>query len=143
MAPRDTPKPEDGALVVADRASPYPVSRLAPRFDLVDVAREIQDADRLLSTVVGGQLDLIAEQIRRLQVEAQVLLERAKVSAEIHRAACHFKKKSGATYHLYRREGGAPYLSMLSPEEWGGSPPHPFEGSYRLELDMSFTRVDG
>ncbi len=31
---------------------------------------------------------------------------------------------------------------MLSPEEWGGSPPHAFEGSYRLEVDMTWTPAD-
>jgi hypothetical protein len=131
-----------GALVVPERAMPYPVSRLAPRFDLVDVARQIQDADHMLGTVAGAQLDLIAEQIRRLQADARTILERARTSAELHRAACNFQKKAGATYHLYRREDGQRYLSMLSPEEWGGRPPHPFEGSFRLELDMSFTAVE-
>ena len=134
-----TPK---GAIVVPDRAMPYPVSRLAPRFDLVDVAREIQDSDRMLGAVVGGQLDVIARQIRRLQEEAQSILERARQSADLHRASCNFKKRPGAVYHLYRRSPTDAYLSMLSPDEWGGSPPHPFEGSYRLELDLSFTRVD-
>jgi hypothetical protein len=132
-----------GAIVLPDRAMPYPVSRLAPRFDLVDVAREIQESDRFLGAVVGGQLDLIAGQIRRLQQEAQTILERARQSAELHRATCHFKKRPGAVYHLYRRSPTDAYLSMLSPEEWGGSPPHPFEGSYRLEVDLSFTRLDG
>ena len=31
---------------------------------------------------------------------------------------------------------------MLSPAEWGGSAPHPFEGSYRLEADSSWTPVE-
>jgi hypothetical protein len=31
---------------------------------------------------------------------------------------------------------------MLSPEDWRGHPPHAFEGSYRLEPDMSWTHVD-
>jgi hypothetical protein len=31
------------------------------------------------------------------------------------------------------------YFSMLSPADWGGAPPHAFEGSYRLEADMRWT----
>lgn len=130
------------ALAVPDRASPYPVSRLAPAFDLVDIAREIQDADRVLGAVVGGQLDVIAEQIRALQDKARSLLARAERDGELHRATCQFKKRPGATYHLYRRPNGELFFSMISPAEWGAQTPHPFEGSYRLELDMSFTRVD-
>lgn len=123
------------------RATSYPLSRLAPAFDLVDVAREIQEADRVLGAVVGGQLELIADQIRGLQAKAREILERAELAAELHRATCHFKKRPGHVYHLYRRPPGEAYLSMLSPEEWSGTPPHPFEGSYRLELDMSWSEV--
>lgn len=125
-----------------DKASPYPVSRLAPPFDLVDVAREIQEADRVTSAVVGGQLDVIAEQIRALQDKARAILDQARRTAELHRASCNFKKRPGGIYHLYRRPNGEAYFSMLSPIEWGNVPPHPFEGSFRLEIDASFTPID-
>lgn len=137
-----TPDETSTALVPSDRASPYPVSRLGAPIELLDVAREIQDADRMLGAVVGGQLELIAEQIRTLQEKARAILERAQEAGDLHRASCQFKKRPGATYHLYRRPGGDRYFSMLSPDEWGGSPPHAYEGSYRLEIDMSWTRIE-
>jgi Protein of unknown function (DUF2452) len=139
--------PPSGAVAVKvaadalERASPYPLSRLAPPFDLVDVAREIQDADRMLGAVVGGQLDVIAKQIHALQDQARTLLEKARVAGELHRAACHFKKRPGHIYHLYRRADGVAYFSMLSPADWGGQPPHAFEGSYRLEVDLGWTAM--
>ena len=141
VSTRET-KPETSALVPSDRASPYPVSRLAPAFELVDLAREIQEADKLLGVVVSGQLDVIADQIRSLQAKARELLQRAEMNAQLHRAACNLKKRPGHIYHLYRRSEQEIYFSLLSPEEWGGRPPHPHEGAYRLELDMSFTRVE-
>jgi hypothetical protein len=131
-----------GVLTVPHRASPYPLSRLAPSFELVDIAREIQEADRLLGAVVGGQLQVIADQIRALQDQAHALMKRAEVDAKLHRAACTLKKRPGHIYHLYRRSEDDAYFSLLSPAEWGGQPPHPYDGSYRLELDLSFTRVD-
>lgn len=121
------------------RTSPYPLSRLSAPHELVDVAREIQQADALLGAVTGGKLAQIARQIRSLQEQARQVLEAAQRDSELHRAACNFKKRPGHVYHLYRRDDGVRYLSMLSPEEWGGSPPHAFEGSHRLELDMSWT----
>lgn len=124
------------------RASPYPISRLAPVHDLVDVAREIQDADRMLGTVTGGKLQLLAKQIRALQEEARSLIEHARRDAELHRAACQFKRRPGHVYHLYRRPDETLYFSMLSPDDWRGSPPHGFEGSYRLEPDMSWTKAE-
>ncbi|AGP42233.1 MULTISPECIES: DUF2452 domain-containing protein [Sorangium] len=124
------------------RTSPYPLSRLSAPHELVDVAREIQQADALLGAVTGGKLAQIARQIRSLQEQARQVLEAAQRDSELHRAACNFKKRPGHVYHLYRRGDGVRYLSMLSPEEWGGAPPHAFEGSYRLELDMSWTPAD-
>ena len=124
------------------RTSPYPVSRLAPAHDLVDVAREIERADRTLGAVVGGKLELIARQIRALQEEARAILEDTRRDLDLHRAKCAFVKRIGATYHLYEREGGGLYFSMLSPDDWGGAPPHAFVGSYRLEPDQSWTPAD-
>lgn len=95
-----------------------------------------------MGAVVGGQLQVIAEQIRALQDQARALMTRAEVNAKLHRSACNLKKRPGHVYHLYRRSDDDLYFSLLSPMEWGGQPPHPYEGSYRLELDLSFTRVD-
>jgi hypothetical protein len=139
--PEALPRESSRASTVPEHASPYPLSRLAPAFDLIDVAREIQEADKMLGAVVGGQLEVIAKQIQSLQEQAQALLEKARVAAELHRADCHFKKRAGHVYHLYRRPNGTAYFSMLSPKEWGGAPPHAFEGSYRLEVDQSFAAV--
>jgi Protein of unknown function (DUF2452) len=110
--------------------------------DLVDVAREIQAADAMLSAVVSGKLEAIARQIRALQHEAQRTLDQARSHAELHRALCNFKKRPGQIYHLYRRENGATYFSLLSPQDWGNQPPHSYEGGYRLEADMRFTPAD-
>ena len=124
---------------VPERASPYPLSRLAPKFDLVNAAREIADADARLSETTHGKLAVILEQVRFLQAQAQAIVEEARASRDLHRAECKFKRVPGRTYHLYRRPNGALYFSMLSPAEWGGSPPHSFEGSFRLEADMTYT----
>jgi hypothetical protein len=121
------------------KTAPYPMTRLSPPHDLVDTARQIQQADLILGAVVSNKLRLIADQIRGLKEQAQAILEEARRDAELHRAACNFKKRAGAVYHLYRREGGGSYFSMLSPEEWNGQPPDAFAGSFRLELDMSWT----
>lgn len=141
------PEPEDRAEVVPERAlatrsAPYPMSRLAPRFDLVDIAGEIQRADATVSVVVSAKLDLIRKQILALQEEARAVLDDAAHAARLHRAHCNFRKMAGHVYHLYRRDEEDLYFSMLSPDEWRGKPPHAYEGSYRLENDQSFTRID-
>jgi hypothetical protein len=140
----DATKRDDGGTHEGDaRTSPYPVSRLAPVHDLVDVARRIQEADAVVGAVATAELTVIAEQIRRLQEEAQRVLERTKRNLELHRARCAFIRKPGGVYHLYRRPDGEVWFSMIGPDEWGAPDPgRVFEGSYRLEVDQSWTRID-
>lgn len=143
MALEEDPKATPSAELATTRAVPYPTSRLAARIDLVDMAQEIEKADQALGMVVGGKLEVIRDQMRALQEEARRLLDEARISARLHRAHCSFRKIPGRVYHLYRRGEDDLYFSMLSPAEWGGSPPHAFEGSYRLEVDMSWTPMHG
>ncbi|MBI4701826.1 MAG: DUF2452 domain-containing protein [Deltaproteobacteria bacterium] len=122
-------------------ASPYPLSRLAPRHELVNVAREIEQADALLRVSAGAKLQQIVEQIRALQEQARSVLAEARRDAELHRARCCFVRRPGHVYHLYRGRDGTLVFSLLSPEDWDGEPPHDFQGSFRLETDMSWTPV--
>jgi hypothetical protein len=125
----------------AQRTSPYPLSRLSAPHDLVEVAREIQVADAALAGVTVAKLRTIAEQIRALQAQAGAVLEAARHDSALHHATCNFQKRVGQIYHLYRRADGSRWFSMLSPEEWG-TPKDAFEGSYRLEPDMTWTPVE-
>ncbi|HVJ90834.1 MAG TPA: DUF2452 domain-containing protein [Labilithrix sp.] len=124
------------------RSAPYPLSRTAPSFDLVDIAAQIQRADQTLATMTGGKLGVIAEQIARLQAQARRLLEKSQRDAELHRVTCNFEKKPGSEIHLYRRTNGERWFSRLAPDEWVTKQEQTFEGTFRLELDMSFTRID-
>lgn len=125
-----------------EHLSPYPVSRLAPSFELVDLAREIARADDLLSMQTGGKLKLLADQIRGLQQEALAILEKTRRDQQLHRALCNFAKKPGQIYHLYAKEDQSLIFSLLSPADWKGRQPYRFEGSFRLESDMSWTEMD-
>ena len=128
------------------RSSPYPISRLAGAVDLVDIAKQISDADKMIGIVASAELNLIADQIRALQERARTILNDAKESLDIHQARASFVKRPGHVYHLYLRKNSSGVeersLSMISPEEWGGASTGTFLGSYRLELDQSWTRVD-
>ena len=119
--------------------STYPVSRLAPPYELVDLAKEIAKADDMLSVQTNGKLRLLAEQIRGLQEEAKKILKETRQNQQLHHAECSFKKKIGHIYHLYKKEDGSLVFSLLSPQEWGKRMPHEFVGSFRLENDMTWT----
>jgi hypothetical protein len=139
------PRASDDALATytgPSHAAPYALSRMAPAFDLVNAAAEIQKADEIIATTAGGKLEVIARQMRALREQAERVLEGAKRDAELHRVKCNFEKTPGGIYHLYRRASGELYFSLMAPSEW--SLPHAQEhvGSYRLEADRSFTPLE-
>jgi hypothetical protein len=133
-----------GALHEGPRhSSPYPLSRLAPPMDLVDLAKEIEQADLMLAGKVNAQLAIIADQIRTLRDEARRILREAQKDKDLHRAHCSFQKRSGQTYHLYEKANGTLYFSLLTPADWQNKPPHSFCGSFKLEADYSWTLMEG
>ena len=125
-----------------DSTSPYPVSRLAPQVELVDLARQISEADAMVNARVSAKLKVIADQIKSLQAEARSVLEEAQLDQDLHRAECNFKRIPGKIYHLYQKTNGKTYFSMLSPDDWQGRSPHEYINSYRLENDMSWLPVE-
>ena len=126
----------------SQRTSPYPVSRLAPHYELVDLAHQISEADAKINIRVSAKLKVIADQIKMLQSEAQAILADAQKDQELHQAECNFSRIAGKIYHLYRKPDGKTYFSMLSPDDWAGKMPHDFVASYRLETDMSWTPAE-
>lgn len=105
----------------------------------MDLAREIDHADAMVSNRTSAKLQLIAEQIRHLQAQARQVLEEARHDKDLHHARCSFQRHPGRIYHLYRLPDGNTQWSLLSPADWHGQPPHVFLGSYQLELDQSWT----
>nr|WP_236860659.1 DUF2452 domain-containing protein [Candidatus Reidiella endopervernicosa] len=87
----------------SDRTAPYPVSRMAPATELVDMAREIAEADKQLGNVTHAKLKVIADQMQTLQQQARRVLERAQRDQLLHRARCNFSRQPGKRYHLYQK----------------------------------------
>jgi hypothetical protein len=125
-----------------DSSAPYPVSRLAPAFNLVELAEQVEKADEMLAGQVNVQLEQIAQQIKFLQEQARGILTQAQENMQLHRAKCQFKKIPGKTYHLYRTPEGASQFSMLSPDDWKGNPPNEYLGAYCMGSDMRWAPAD-
>lgn len=110
--------------------------------DIIALAAEIQKADNFIKANACNKLQMIVKQMKFLQKEAENVLLEANLNMKLHHAACNFVKQPGQVYHLYERESGQCYFSMLSPEEWGTSnPTQTYKGSYRLEHDHSWTPI--
>lgn len=123
--------------------SPYPVSRLSPAIELVELARELGEADDMLTVQATAQLRLLAEQMEQLRARARKVLAETRENQELHRAECGFTKKPGHTYHLYRKKSGRLVFSLVGPAEWGTGPPFDYVATYRLELDKTWKKLKG
>lgn len=114
--------------------------------------REAGDLERLIETLKQSEthvkataynkLSVIGEQIKFLQKQAHEILKNASQDSELHKIPCNFVKVPGQLYHLYERPSGDKFWSMISPEEFGASNKNEHLGSFRMEVDRSFTRAD-
>lgn len=89
-----------------------------------------------------NKLQVIGEQIKFLQKQAKEILESASTNSELHKVPCNFVKVPGTIYHLYERPSGEKLWSMISPQEFGANNKNEYLGSYRMEVDRSWTPVD-
>ncbi len=127
---------------VPSHASPYPVSRLGAPVSLVDTAKVIETASATVAMRTNAQLEVIVEQIRSLQAQAREIVEQARRDVDLIHADCRFRRVPGRIYHLYERDDGRRYFSMLGPDEYGTGSPDGFVASFRYEHDESWTRLD-
>lgn len=67
------------------------------------------------------QLRQLQEQIQLLYNQAQDIKARTDISVWIYQADMGFNPLIGHTYHLYEKEDGRHFVSMVSPKEWGRS----------------------
>ncbi len=88
------------------------------------------------------QLDQIRQQIELLARQAQEIRKRKELSMMIYEARLGFKPQIGHTYHLYEKRDGAHMLSLIAPQEWGGTGPFKqFISSVRLLADHTWVEI--
>lgn len=86
------------------------------RQDLIALAAEIEKADDFVKANACSKLQVIVNQIRYLKKQAENILIEADWNMKLHHVPCNFVKHPGHVYHLYQKETGQLYLSMISPE---------------------------
>lgn len=89
------------------------------------------------------QLDQIRQQIELLAKQAQEIRKRKELSMMIYEAKLNFKPQIGQIYHLYERRDGSHLLSLVAPQEWGGSGPFKqFVSTVRLLADHTWVELN-
>jgi len=116
---------------------------LAPSIELLELAKQVSEADDMLTVQATAKLRLLAEQMEQLRAKARRILSETREHQELHRAQCGFTKKVGQAYHLYRKPSGELLFSLVDPSEWRAEPPFEYVGTYRLELDKTWKKLKG
>lgn len=94
------------------------------------VAAMYEQTDLQLAQI-KEQIDLLADQARKLQ-------QRVQISEEIYQTDMNFEPLIGRMYYLYRRSSGKTVLSMVSPQEWGTKPPYTFVAKVKMLADHTW-----
>lgn len=88
------------------------------------------------------QLNQIRQQIELLAKQAQEIKKRKELSLMIYEAKLSFKPQIGQVYHLYEKRDNTHILSLVSPQEWGGSGPYKqFLSSVQLLADHTWIEI--
>jgi hypothetical protein len=64
--------------------------------------------------------------------EYENLMSEIKMNERLYTASHNFEPISGETYHLYKKESGEEFISLISPHQWKK---FEFVGSYRFLSD--------
>jgi hypothetical protein len=123
------------------QSTPYPRSRLSPPISALNLLPSTP-ALATITTNLEVKLQLIGDQIKRLQSLGEKLIMEAQKNIDLHAIPCSMNKKPGDVYHLYERDDQSQFLSIISPEEWGNMFNLKFLGSYKLESDMSWFSLE-
>jgi hypothetical protein len=120
---------------VADNKStmPYGDSVAAPAITEVDTTGYRQMKSKEASAKLRGRYEELQEEFRQLVATSED-------TKRMYDAAVSFVPIIGHIYHLYRRENGEEWVSMIAPEEFG-TYYHEYIGSYRLATDSVWIRV--
>ena len=120
---------------VADNKStmPYGDSVAAPAITEVDTTGYRQMKSKEASAKLRGRYEELQEEFRQLVATSED-------TQRMYDATVSFVPIIGHIYHLYRRENGEEWVSMIAPEEFGAYY-HEYIGSYRLATDSVWIRV--
>jgi hypothetical protein len=147
MAKKDKQQGED-----ADFVNPIDAEKIAENPHLLPYAHErggatIKPVDKgkikgLAMTAMyeqtDMQLDQIKAQIELLARQANEIQNRMTISERIYEAEMGIDPIVGRIYYLYVRKNGKSVLSLVSPAEWGPSPPYDYIATIKLLADHTW-----
>lgn len=112
---------------------PFGDSVSAPAITEVDTSGYREVKSKEASAKLRGRYEELQEEFRQL-------VSTSEDTQRMYEASVSFVPIVGKVYHLYRRENGEEWVSLIPPEDFG-SYYHEYLGSYRLATDSVWVRV--
>ena len=109
---------------------PYSTSVSAPVISPTDLTGWKQKGAHQVNTRFQARIE-------ELRVAYQKMMSELEDNQKVYQASFKFEPVIGKTYYLYTHPEKGLFLSILSPEECSFD----FEGSYRLDADQSWSKV--
>ncbi|KAF0986258.1 hypothetical protein HZS_3846 [Henneguya salminicola] len=107
--------------------------------NLMAVIRNSNDSSH---GITCGKLELISEQIKFLQHQAEKIYHDYRLTMTLNSSQCNLVKIPGNIYHVYKRLDHTTFMSIISPDEWGSDLKHEYMGAFRYEKDLTWTKKE-
>ena len=101
--------------------SPIPLTVSSPVIKATDKGKIRANAVQSMMEHAQQQMDLLRKPAQLIMDQVAEIERRMKLSEEIYSADLSFEPVVGQTYHLYERENGKKFVSIVGPTEWGRS----------------------
>ena len=96
------------------------------------------NVDGFLSVRVGEAENAIRTRYEEIQKEFEELVANSMDNELVYNASMSFVPIVGHTYHVYERDDGSTFLSLIDPSQWDR---FTCLGSFRLATDSLWVRV--
>jgi hypothetical protein len=103
----------------------YPTEVGAPKFEPDNISLFKIEKTSKIKKYYSSKFEEMTKEYENLMAEI-------KVNERLYMASHNFEPISGETYHLYKKESGEEFLSLISPEQWKK---FDFIGSYKFLSD--------
>lgn len=103
----------------------YPTEVGAPKFEPDNISLFKIEKTSKIKKYYSSKFEEMTKEYEKLMSEIQM-------NERLYMASHNFEPISGETYHLYKKESGEEFLSLISPEQWKK---FDFIGSYKFLSD--------
>jgi hypothetical protein len=109
----------------------YPTEIGAPKFEPDNITLFKIEKTSKIKKYYSSKFEEMTKEYEKLMSEIQI-------NERLYTASHNFEPISGETYHLYKKESGEEFLSLISPEQWKR---FEFIGTFQFQSDGRWIKI--